>query len=473
MVRQQTTRRDFIRLTATSAGAAVLVSAQAQDGWAQVPDILKRIRPPVFPSRDFDVTRYGAAGDGVADCTEAFGRAIEACSRAGGGRVIVPAGTFLTGAIHLKSNVNLHVSSGATLRFSRDPRKFLPLVFTRWEGSECMNYSPFLYAYEQRNIAVTGTGTIDGQADCEHWWPWKGRTDCGWKRGEPSQQKARTLLMKMADQRVPVSKRVFGEGHYLRPQFIQPYKCSNVLIEGVTIKNSPMWEIHPVLSKNVTVRGVKITSHGPNNDGCDPESCTDVLIKDCHFDTGDDCIALKSGRNEDGRRVAVPCENVVIQGCVMNDGHGAVVIGSEISGNVRNVFAEDCQMDSPNLDRILRIKTNSVRGGVVEHVYMRNIRVGQVADAAITVNFFYEEGDAGSYKPIVRDVDVRNVTCKKCKQVLSLRGYPNSPIRDIRLEDCTFEHAAASNVVENVVNLTLIRVKINGKLVSEQIKPGT
>jgi polygalacturonase len=448
-------RRSFLKTLA--AGAAAF---SREDPWAQAPVILGRIRPPEFPRRDFEVTRYGAASDGVTDATDAFRRAIEACARAGGGRVVVPAGNFLTAAIHLKSGVNLHISAGATVRFSQDPRKYLPAVFSRWEGVECLNYSPFIYAYEQENIAVTGTGILDGQADCAHWWPWKGRTECGWKKGDPSQDKARQRLMDLAEQDLPVNQRVFGDGDYLRPQFIQTYKCRNVLIEGVTIKNSPMWEIHPVLSTNVTVRRVTVISHGPNNDGCDPESCTDVLIKDCIFDTGDDCIALKSGRNRDGRRVGVPCQNVVIQGCVMRDGHGGVTIGSETSGGVRNVFAEDCRMDSPNLDRALRIKTNSVRGGIIEHIYMRNVQVGQVADAAIHADLFYEEGDAGAFKPVVRNIEVRNLTCRKSRYALYLRGYKDAPIRDVRLAQCTFDNVARPNRIENVEGLALTDVEV-------------
>src|SRR5678816_4555867 len=232
-----------------------------------------------------------------------------------------------------------------------------------------------------------------------------------------------------------VAERVFGDGSFMRPNFIQPYRCRNVFIEGITIRNSPMWEIHPVLSTNVIVRGVRISSHGPNNDGCNPESCRDVLIERCSFDTGDDCIALKSGRNDDGRRLHTPVENVVIRDCVMKDGHGGVVIGSEISGGARNVFAERCRMDSPRLDRALRIKTNSVRGGVIEGVYMRDVTVGEVAEAVVTIDYFYEEGDAGGYPPIVRDVEVRNVTSRKSKHGLLLRGYAHDPIADVRVID--------------------------------------
>src|SRR5580658_2468187 len=298
--------------------------------------VVSNTKAPVFAEREFDISKFGAVEGGKKDSTEAIAKAIAACAAAGGGRVVVPEGVFLTGAIHLKSGVNLHVTKNATLLFNRDPKLYLPVVFTRWEGTECMNYSAFLYAFEQTNIAISGEGTLDGNADCDHWWNWSGKGGCG-KKGEPTQAVARNALMAAGDKDVPVKDRVYGEGSWLRPNFIQPYRCTNVLIEGVTIRNSPMWEINPVLSKNVTVRNVKIASHGPNNDGCDPESSSDVLIENCEFDTGDDCIAIKSGRNRDGRRVAVPSQNIIVRNCVMKDGHGGVTIGSEASGDVRNI----------------------------------------------------------------------------------------------------------------------------------------
>ena len=442
------------------------------DPWSELQAILLRIKPPSFPDRDFDVTRFGAVGDNKTDCTEAFQKAVAACHAAGGGRVVVPAGDFSTGAIRLKSGVNLHISSAATIRFARDPRKY-PLVFTRWEGVELMNYSPFIYAYEEENIAITGAGTIDGNADCEHWWPWKGRAKCGWKEGQPSQAADRARLFEMAETRTPVSERVFGEGHYLRPQFIQPYRCKNVLIEGITLKNSPMWQVHPVLCSNVTVRKMTITGadlnreSGPNTDGCDPESCRDVLIRDCNFNTGDDCIAIKAGRNEDGRRVNERSENIVIQDCHMKDGHGGVTIGSEISGGVRNVFAENCRMDSPRLDTAVRIKNNAMRGGVLENIHVRNIEVGEVAQAGLSIDFFYEEGEAGKFTPVVRNVDLRNLTTKKAQYALYLRGFKNAPIGDVHLIDCNLQGVEKPNVLENVKGLRLRNVRINGKVVSD------
>ena len=440
-----------------SGAAFIAGAAQAKDPWSEVPAILDRIKPPKFPSRDFNVMQFGAVANTGTESSDAIAKAIGACSAAGGGRVVIPSGEFLTGPIHLKSRVNLYVSQGAVLKFVTDASKYLPVVYTRWEGTELMNYSPLIYAFEQEDIAVTGPGTLDGQADQTHWWNW--RTTA-----------ARQKLMDLGAKGTPVSDRIFGDGSNLRPNFIQPYRCRNVLIEGITIHNSPMWEIHPVLSTNVTVRGVNISSHGPNNDGCDPESCRDVLIERCTFDTGDDCIALKSGRNDDGRRVGVPVENVIVRECTMKDGHGGVVIGSEISGGARNVFAERCQMDSPHLDRALRIKTNSVRGGVIEHIYMRDVEVGQVADAVVTIDFTYEEGDKGTHPPVVRDVEVRNVKSQKSNYGLLLRGYQNAPITDVRLTNCAFENVAKEDVLENVKDLRFSNTVINGKKREETIE---
>jgi unsaturated rhamnogalacturonyl hydrolase len=423
-------------------------------GWDAVPGILARIRAPRFPARDFPITNYGAKRE--TDSTDAIRKAIEACNKAGGGRVVVPAGVFLTGAIHLKSNVNLHLADGATLRFSPDPEKYLPIVFTRFEGTECMNYSPLIYAFEQENIAVTGKGTLDGSASDENWWKWARRSGSA-----PAPQAADVRRLRdMGNSPTAVKDRVFGPGHYLRPSFIEPYRSKNILIEDIKIVRSPMWEIHPVLSSNITVRGVNIATHGPNNDGCDPESSRDILIENCVFDTGDDCIAIKSGRDDDGRRINVPSENIIIRNCIMKDGHGGVVIGSEISGGTRNVFVEDCKMDSPNLDRALRFKSNALRGGVIENVFMRRVEVGRVAEAILTVDFIYDTGDKGPHRPVLRNVQIENVTSTSSPRVMWIVGFPGTTIEDIRFLNCTFRGVEATEFMQHAGTVTFNNVNI-------------
>lgn len=459
------TRRQLLRGTFTLPLSLAMRAQSTHPGAAEI--VVSRIKPPSFPDRDFDITRFGAVPGGQAICTGAIRKAIAACSAAGGGRVVIPRGSFLTGAIHLESNVNLHVCEDAVLLFSRDPKDYLPLVYTRFEGTECMNYSPFIYAFEKENIAVTGPGLLDGQADAEHWWLWarKARGGARGMQRTPGSD-VETLVQKMGDNDVPVQNRIFGEGHYLRPNFVQPYRCNNVLLEDFSMKNSPMWELNPVLCRNVTVRNVSIDSHGPNNDGCDPESSRDVLISGCTFSTGDDCIAIKSGRNRDGRRVNVPCENVVVRDCTMKDGHGGVSIGNEVSGGIRNIFVDACRMSSPNLQRALRIKTNSYRGGVIEGIHFTNVTVGQVAQAVIEVDFYYEEGEGGPFRPIVKDIFVGDVTCQKSKYGIYLRGYAQDPITGVNLSNCTFNNAAQGNFFQNVEAVKVNHVEVNGKLVT-------
>jgi unsaturated rhamnogalacturonyl hydrolase len=432
---------------------AVAARAAPPVGWETVPAILARLKAPEFRARDFAITEHGATPGG-ADCTAALARAIAAAHAAGGGRVVVPAGVFHTGAIHLKSNVNLHLAEGATLQFIFAPAKY-PLVFTRWEGVECMNYSALIYAFEQENIAVTGRGTLDGGADWDTWWAWNDK-----KKGPTKQKAGRDRLIQMGETGVPVAQRVIGEGGFLRPNFIQFYRCRNILVEGVAIVRSPMWEIHPVLSTNVTVRGVRISSHGPNNDGCNPESSRDVLIEHCVFDTGDDCIAIKSGRNNDGRRVATAAENIIIRHCTMKDGHGGVVIGSEISGNCRNVFVEDCRMDSPNLDRALRFKSNAQRGGVVENIFLRRVEIGRVAEAVLTIDLIYEEGAKGPHPPTVRNVALEQVTSAASPRVMWIAGFPAATIDGVRFADCTFRGVESTEVLAHAGSISFRNVTI-------------
>jgi unsaturated rhamnogalacturonyl hydrolase len=426
-------------------------------GWADYESVLARIKAPTFPDRDFPITDFGAKVG--TDASAAIAAAIDACNKAGGGRVVVPAGEWLTVAITLKSNVNLHVSEGATLRWLYEPARY-PIVFTRFEGVELMNFSPFIYAYGQENIAITGKGTLDGGAGWDNWWAWNRRPPGVTEGPARPQVPARNRLIEMGEANVPVAERVFGEGDFLRPNFVQPYLCKNILIEDVTIIRSPMWELHPVLSQNITVRGVKINSHGPNNDGFDPESCRDILVENTIFDTGDDCIAIKAGRNGDGRRVNVPTENMVIRNCVMKDGHGGVVLGSECTGGIRNIFVENCEMDSPDLDRALRFKNNAIRGGILENVFMRNVKVGRVGEAVLTIDLLYEEGAKGPFKPIVRNVQLDNITSSASPRVLFIRGFEGAVIDNIRINNSTFRGVTETEVVTHTGSITFQNVTI-------------
>ncbi len=431
------------------------------DPWDGPERIVKRVEKPRFPDRTFPITRYGAVEG--RDCTEAFRNAITGCSDDGGGHVVVPAGTYLSGAIHLLSNVDLHLEPGARIRFRPDPEAYLPAVFTRWQGIELMSYSPLIYAFEQENVAVTGEGTLYGGGDESQWWPWKGKAVFGWRPGTPSQEGDWGLLQSLAERGVPPAQRLFGAGHHLRPSFIQPYKCRNVLVEGVRIEAAPWWVIHPVLCQNVTVEGVTVASLGPNNDGCDPESCEGVVVRSCHFDTGDDCIALKAGRNADGRRLAAPCRDVLIEDCDFRRGHGGVTIGSEMTGGVSGVFVRRCRMDSPELNIALRFKTNAVRGGFIEDFHAREIHVGQVAGSAIEVDFFYEEGDAGRFPPRVDGIDIRDLSVARAGRAFSLRGHPSSPIGRVALTDCRFDRVDGDPISSHVQDLQLHRVFVGGK----------
>jgi polygalacturonase len=466
-------RREFLQ--ATAASALFLSSSRVRanpvpstDAWARAADIARNVRAPTFPDRQFDVTKFGAKPDGVTLATKSIAGAIEACAKAGGGRVLVPAGRFLTGAIHLLSNVELHVSEDATLLFDANPSSY-PIVFTRWEGIECMNYSPLIYARKQKNIAITGKGTLDGQGSETNWWawkgPWRGTTAYGWKEGMPDQRKARKLLFDMAEQGVPVENRVFGDGSLLRPPFIQPYDCDNVLIEGVRLRNSPFWNIHPVLCRNVTLRGVDVSGLGPNNDGVDPESVDHMLIEDCSFNTGDDCVAVNSGRNADGRRLATPSQNILVRNCRMQEGHGGVVVGSQISGGARWVFAENCHMDSPDLWYAIRFKNNALRGGLLENFYYRDIDVGQVGRAAITCDFNYEEGANGAFTPQLRNVVIERLRVKNAVRVLDSQGLPKAPVNDLTLRDCEFRGVTQPSIIKYTREVKLEKVSVNNRLV--------
>lgn len=444
-------------------------NAEGLTGWSKLNSIKEGIVAPTFADKDFSIMDYGAVQDSTADALPAIKKAIEAASQnSGGGRVVIPAGVYLVkGPIHLKSHVELHLAKGSRVKFSTDAADYLPVVHTRYEGMEMMNYSPLIYAYQQENIALTGEGVLDGQAGNDHWWWWTGAKGFGWKEGMPSQESPdnKPRLSQMNKDQVPVEKRVFGAGHYMRPTFVEFYSCKNILIQGVTLINAPFWILHPTLSQNITIDGVSTLSYGPNNDGCDPESCTDVWIKNCHFANGDDCIAIKSGRNEDGRAIGVPSKNIIIEDCFMEDGHGGIVIGSEASGGVEDVYGQNLKMNSPSLDRAIRIKSNSCRGGMMRRFYFRNIEVGQVHEAVVKINMFYGGGDEDNcnYTPTLDSVFIDHINSHKSEFAINLQGRDDKPVTNIYIDSCNFENVDEPSIIKNVNAIEITNSSVNGK----------
>lgn len=405
--------------------------------WKAMKEVEKRIETTEFPDRDFNiVTDYKAQTD--KDISEELRRAISDCHRAGGGRVVVPAGTYYTKAIHLLSNVNLHIEKGATLKFSTTATDYAPQVPTRWEGIDCLGMSPLIYAYRQENIAVTGKGILDGQASWENWWKLRARTSAEDKAIGKFMGKEK--LHDFEKNITSIADRIFTEHDELRPQFIQFYQCDRILVEGVTLNNAPFWLLHPLMSKNIIVRNVIFDSHGPNNDGCDPESCENVLIENCIFNTGDDCIAIKSGRNNDGRAWNLPSRNIIVRNCQMKDGHAGVAIGSEISGSCYNVWMEDCQIGSPEMDRPFRIKSNAIRGGVVSGFYIRNINISECKQVVLKLELKYEKVTEGPYYPLFENILLENITCQKSRYGIWIDGLEDHIcVRNVALKNCKLE----------------------------------
>lgn len=435
--------------------------------------IEQSIQLPKIAERQFLITSFGAKTTATAAQNQkAINKVISLVSKKGGGKVIIPKGTWNTGAIELKSHVNLVLEEGATLHFAFEP-KLYPLVRTSWEGLACWNYSPCIYAYKATDIAITGKGTIDGGGNNDTFWQWNGNPRFGYKEGvtkESQKLGSRSKLLKMAEDGVPFDERKFGMGYGLRPQLVNMVHCERILIKDVKMINSPFWVIHPLLSKNITVDGVYVWNEGPNGDGCDPEACENVLIQNCVFHTGDDCIAIKSGRNNDGRLWNQPSKNIIIRNCKMEDGHGGVVIGSEISGGCENVYAENCVMDSPHLERILRIKTNNCRGGQVQNINMRNVVVGQCKEAVVKINLDYERKEIcyRGFEPIVNNVNVENVTCQKSDYGVLIIGRDSlENVYDINIKNCKFDGVVKEpvKITGKTHNVKFDNLVINGSLV--------
>ncbi|MEA3186699.1 MAG: hypothetical protein QOD99_529 [Chthoniobacter sp.] len=416
------------------------------------------IKVPVFPHRDFAVTEFGAK-EGT-DISEAIRKAITTCRDAGGGRVVIPAGKWLSGKVHFQSNVNLHFEKGATLSFSDNPEDYLPAVQSSWEGFECFNYAPLIYAFNCENIAITGEGKLE--ARMETWKAWSGRP--------PAHMEALKKLYTMASTNVPVEQRQMAEGeNHLRPQFIQFNRCKNVLIEGVSIRNSPFWTIHLLLCESVAVRGLDIYAHGHNNDGIDPEMTRNLLIENCKFDQGDDAIAIKSGSNQDGWRLGVPTENVVMRNCTIVEGHQLVAIGSELSAGIRNVYVHDCRFENDKYRpfNLLFIKTNLRRGGFVENIHMENIEAGGARQSVLGIEtdvLYQWKTLVPTYEERITKITgihVKNVKVKETGTPFRILGDKKEPVTDVTLDNITIAKVRGEkNRYENAKNVRETNIHI-------------
>ncbi|WP_145650248.1 glycoside hydrolase family 28 protein [Pseudoduganella lurida] len=584
-------------------------AAIADDPWGRAQDITRRLSKPLkFREQDFPITQFGAKpckvvqvkgwishddqemigthAPGSFDCYPAIAAAIAACHKAGGGRVVIPAGNwFVAGPMVLLSNVHVHLKKGANVLFSNQPTDYAKygefdcgkkgrLVISRWQSNDCLNFASMVYAYGADNIALTGedwTSILSGQGgipfngkDGDCWWTWKGKNRTinpasqantpGYKEGQLTQRVPNPLnpmslkdvaphlteeerlhiqgegdrwradeqyLPALSEAGVPLAQRVFGLGHMLRPPMIQLIGCTNVLLEGYHVKDTPFWQHHPVHCRNLVIRNVHCNSKGPNSDGFDPEACDTVLVEGCTFDTGDDCIAIKAGKDLDTQYG--PSQNIVIQKCIMQSGHGAVTLGSEMAGGIQNVYAQDLVFENIHwatdpLNTAIRLKTNMNRGGYLKNFYVRNVKiphgvqtspsfyaslpgspiesrtVATAAGAVVTFDCDYTPtaDTVRTRPPVVQNVQISNVTVgnvevkkgdKKgqkasCFQAIVILGPVASdyngpqpmptvvPVLDVTISDCDFGTPVNTEqpwFLYNVKGLKLNRVKIGGK----------
>ena len=437
-----------------------LFSGAQEQQMLHVSEILAHIQAPVFKNAVYNITDYGAIADGHSDCKAAFDKAISLCSVSGGGRVLVPAGTwFIAGPVVLKSHVNLHFEDGAVLIFSSNPKDYLPAVLTLWEGTELFNYSPLFYAYQCSDIALTGKGIVNGSASKEF---------ASWR---PQTSPEQTRLRQMGGNGTPVYERIFGDGAHLPPDMIQFFGCKNVLIDGITILDAPYWVIHPVLCNNVTVQHVIINSHNLNNDGCDPESSTNVLIQDCNFNTGDDGIAIKAGRDQDGWRIGQPTENVIARNDTFRSAANGICIGSEMSAGVRNVIMYHIAISS--CLSAIYFKSNLDRGGFIENVQALDIKCDSVRSAFIRFENNYHGSRGGHYPTLFNNFLIQHAHCNYAGEAgIYAVGVAGNPLKNIRLDNVQISKTPVAEVISNTENLTYSAVSVNGKTLAKPTDTG-
>ena len=479
------------------AALAVSLGAQAENPYKKytekLPFQMPEVQAPVIPDNQVNITDFGGVGNGITLNTEAFARAIDALSQKGGGKLVVPQGVWHTGPIVLKSNIELNLKAGAVILFAADESLY-PIIDTSFEGLDTRRCMSPIYANGATNIAITGKGVIDGNG--QYWRPvkkgkvtashWKNLlaqpggiemkpgywVPCeGYKKGESGAN------MNVPNAKTPEEWNAIKR--FLRPVMISLVKCKNVMLKGVIFQNSPAWNLHPLMCENVIVDQVLVRnpSYAQNGDAIDLESCKNALIVNSRFDAGDDGICIKSGKDKDGRRRAMPCENVVVEGCTVFAGHGGFVVGSEMSGGVKNISVNNCQFLGTDVG--LRFKSTRGRGGVVENIYIKNISMTDIKTDAITFNMYYggksvaemlEDGDnpdnttkvpVTEETPIFRNIDIKNVTCNGAGRAMEFNGLPEMPIDGIKLQnitilakkDATFTNC--QNITKKNVNITI------------------
>ena len=413
--------------------------------------IVNRIQLPQIPVYRILVTTLGAKGDSITDAKPAFDKAMSLCKKNNGGTIVVPKGVYvLNGPIHFVSNVNLLIEKDAKIRFNDNPKYYLPMVQTSWEGTMIYNYSPLIYAYNCKDIAISGEGTIDGEGSKI------------WNSFKAKEGPDKMLTREMNHSNLPMKDRKFGDGHFLRPQLIQFFNCKNILVENIKIEDSPFWCLHLLKSQSITVRGLKYKAFNSNNDGIDPEYAKDVLIENIAFDNADDNIAIKAGRDEEGRSNSLtPSENIVVRNCEFKGLH-AVVIGSEMSAGVKNIYVENSKF-SGYLKRGIFIKTNSDRGGYINNVHFKNLSFGKVEDCIFITANYHGEG-SGLHSTKISNIYFSNISCMEAtKTGIVIEGYPNKKVSQIELNNININSTPNGMTVVNTEKVSINEVVIGEK----------
>ena len=415
-----------------------------------VPFEYNRIESPSVPDFLVDITDFGAQANDTIRDDEALANALQLCKEKGGGTVVIKGGLFYTGPIELTSNICLRIEKGSELKFSNNKKDYLPAVFTRWEGIECYNYRPMIYVKDAQNVILTGEGRITGNG--EKWW-----------KDASRQIETLTELYDRVMDGVPVSKRIMAsedKESFLRPALIQFINCKNIEVSNLSITSGPMWTNHFIYCENLLVKGLDVKTEGRNNDGVIPDACKNVWINNCTFNTGDDCIVIKSGLNEDGWRVGKASENIVISNCKGFGGHGGIAIGSEMSGGVKNVYVTNCSFQ--DVETGIRIKSMKGRGGYVRNVFLENIDFENIKLDAIKVSMNYKSSSIpprSDSMPVFEGISLKNIKCRKAGFAITMRGYKAQYIKDVSFEDLDI-NATVGVYASNIENITLNNVKV-------------